>query len=242
MNLLASQRALQSLVRSTSSLGCRDGRAVYRNAYVARLLEALESNFPIASTLQPDSFRAAARAYIDRHPSTFKSIRSIGAELPQTLRDQGEELLADVTAFEWVLAHAFDAADATPLRMDDLASIEPASWPALTFEFHPSMRCVELNSNAAEIARAHFAGTTNLELCAAPRSTWVVWRSGLTPKFRSLDLTETVALATALAGGSFETLCDSLCEMIDATEVPQRAASLLKTWVDAGLVVTHHPR
>ena len=55
---------------------------VYTQAYRLRLTEALASNFPrLHDWVGRDAFAAMAGHYIASHPSHFRSIRWVGAEL-----------------------------------------------------------------------------------------------------------------------------------------------------------------
>ena len=65
---------------------------------------------------------------------------------------------------------------------------------------------------------------------------WLIWRRNLENYFRSLDSEEITALDAALEGCNFAQLCDALSQQLPAEEVPLRAASLIATWLDGGLL------
>ena len=65
---------------------------------------------------------------------------------------------------------------------------------------------------------------------------WLVWRSALENYFRSLDPVEATALDAALRGASFAEICAGLSEHLAEEEIPLRAASLIATWSESGLL------
>jgi hypothetical protein len=63
-----------------------------------------------------------------------------------------------------------------------------------------------------------------------------VWRRDLENYFRSLDPIEATALDAALGGSSFAEICGGLTKHLPEQEVPLRAASLIATWLEGGLL------
>ena len=211
---------------------------VYSQAYRLRLTEALASNFPrLHDWVGPQRFFAICGRYIATHPSHFRSIRWVGAELAACLELScpEEPWLSDLAQWEWALAAAFDAA---ALGESDLAILAPENWPSLRFEFHPSARILRLATNAPALFKALLddEAAPVPSTLHAPRA-WLLWRQALTTRYRSLDHAEDAALAAALSGASFEDVCDALCGKLAHEEVPLRAAGLLKAWIADGLIV-----
>ena len=81
------------------------------------------------------------------HPSVHRSIRWYGGELADFLARsppyEEQPILAEVALLEWTLAEVFERADAGPVARGDYPLLIPA-WAALGFEFHPSLRRLEL--------------------------------------------------------------------------------------------------
>jgi hypothetical protein len=65
---------------------------------------------------------------------------------------------------------------------------------------------------------------------------WLIWRHNLENYFRSLDAVEVTALDAALEGRNFAQVCAALSQQLPDEEVPLRAASLIATWLDGGLL------
>jgi hypothetical protein len=66
---------------------------------------------------------------------------------------------------------------------------------------------------------------------------WLLWRQELTTYFRSLSVTEAKALDAARDGWPFGELCALLCDELGETQAPLQAATLLRGWIDAGLII-----
>jgi hypothetical protein len=65
---------------------------------------------------------------------------------------------------------------------------------------------------------------------------WLIWRPELTTQFRSLDDSEAATLDLMRSGGTFEAMCELLCEWHDPAQVPALAAGTLKQWIADGLL------
>ncbi|MEJ0008524.1 MAG: DNA-binding domain-containing protein [Steroidobacteraceae bacterium] len=209
---------------------------IYTEGYAARLVEVLSETYPaVLAALGPARFARCVRDFARAHPSRFRSARAYGEALSEWLasshtgpRARG---MADLARFEWAVAGAFDAADAPALTPASLAGVEPAQWPTLRFSFSPTVRRLCVSSNC--VAWWKFA-------CAEQprpsrwRSTcvqqWLVWRQELAVFYRPLPLAEMPVLDAALAGQTF----GELCEQVSG---PAAAATLLRGWFDAGLIV-----
>ncbi|HEY0943263.1 MAG TPA: DNA-binding domain-containing protein [Steroidobacter sp.] len=215
--------------------------AIYSEAYRLRLTDALASTLPrLQQLLGKDEFEALAREYIDLSPSCYPSIRWFGDRLPQLLRRSFPEApwLEELASWEWAIAAAFDGANAEPIGADALAAVPPEDWPALRFQFHPTVQCLQMRTNAPVLFKAL---TTETELPEAVTldelQPWLVWREQLKTQFRSLTADENAALEVARSGGTFEALCDSLCDWHKVDAVPAQAASLLKRWVADQMII-----
>jgi hypothetical protein len=54
--------------------------------------------------------------------------------------------------------------------------------------------------------------------------------------FRCLAAPEEDALATALCGETFGSVCATLCAHFREDEAPAEAAAYLRTWIESGLI------
>ncbi|HTD11231.1 MAG TPA: DNA-binding domain-containing protein [Steroidobacteraceae bacterium] len=240
--LLRGSAAVERHVVGSARVPVATRLGVYSGAYRARLAEALQANFPaLAKLLDTADFEALASHYVAAHDSAFFSIRYYGHELPQFLSQHPDytaaPVLAELARWEWTMTSAFDAADATPLEHAALAQFSPQQWPQLRFSWHPSVARLGLSWNVPQLWQAL---TQDAERPAASVNRvpvqWLLWRQQLTTYFRSLAETEARALDAARDGWPFGELCALLCDELGEEQAPLQAATLLRGWVDAGLI------
>lgn len=220
---------------------------IYRNAFRARLTDALRENYPVLQrVLGDDAFDTMALGFIATHPSRHPSIRWFGNELPahlQTLADADElphPALPDLARMEWALSTAFDAADAAPLTVEQLLAVAPKDWPALRFTPHPSLRLTALDWAIEPLWRALSenadAETVPPEPYPHHLLTWRKTGESDQTQWRSVESFEAELLQAALAGAAFSELCE--CAASTQGDVTAAAvAGHLRIWVEAGLLV-----
>lgn len=240
-HVLHGHESIAAAISGTQRVPAAVRLAIYSEAYRLRLTDALAHTLPrLQQLLGKDQFAALAGEYIDLRPSTHASIRWFGDQLPQLLQRSfpGQPWLAELAGWEWAIATAFDAADAEPVGIEALAAVAPEHWPTLQFKFHPSVQLMQMGTNAPVVCKA-LAADACVPECVAfgePRP-WLIWREALKTQYRSLAPAEAAALEAMRAGGSFETLCDTLCTWYDAEAVPMQAAGMLKRWVVEQMIV-----
>jgi hypothetical protein len=232
-HVLNGRGEIEPAIASTESVSIATRLAIYSDAYRLRLIEALESNYPVlAESLGPDDFATLGRQYIDAHPSQHFSIRWFGHRLAEFLQSSKRDAwLIDLTRWEWATANAFDAADATLLANDDLARVTPDAWPTLQFATHPSLQRLQLRTNIVALVKAAVAEQPLPVPIHAETTEWCVWRENLNVRYRSLDAIEALAIDAVISGNHFGALCEQLAAHAPVDEVPMRAASYLKQWI-----------
>src|SRR5262249_47681022 len=156
-------------------------------------------------------FVSACRAYIDVTPSKFRNLRWYGDGLAEYLRLNSpwrkRRILHELALFEWTLTLAFDAPDATVTRFEALARLPEQSWPVLGFVLHPSVRFIDLRSNAPSLRKAvDTESPLPKPALARKEMTWLIWRKALNAHFRSLSAEESWALKAVKEGGNFAAL------------------------------------
>jgi hypothetical protein len=221
--------------------GVQGHMAIYTNAYRGRLREALADNYPVLyRALGDDAFRELAGAYLEAHPSHFRSIRWFGDQLVDFIAAGPgvvpHPALLDVARLDWAMRGAFDAADATPLSFDDLAGIAPERWPELRFRLCPSFRLLALDWGIE--ALWHALNEDENAQTAEPQPNahaMIVWRAGLELRWRTLAGEEAAALSALQAGADFAAVCAAAEEAggCDAVSV----AGLLGQWIGEGLLM-----
>lgn len=254
LQLADQQRRLADAVRlqhdpqGVLAVPVEPGLAVYRNAYSARLLAALNDNYTVlARAMGDEDFERLGRAYIDAHPSRHPSIRWFGHELAAFMAEADDSLVGhasfiDFARMDWALRDAFDALDAPLLMPEHLAALPSEGWAALVLHLHPSVRRVELAwaiEPAWRVLRAWEPGDEQAEL---PEPTphahsLLVWREELDTRWRSLEPLEAALLDAVAAGQPFEQLCEvAAAQLADAGAAASSVITLLRQWLDDGLL------
>ncbi|HQU15882.1 MAG TPA: DNA-binding domain-containing protein [Gammaproteobacteria bacterium] len=219
---------------------------VYGEAYALRLLEALESDYPVLRAVVGEGgFEALGRRYIVGHPSHHFSIRWFGGDLARLLRDAGlgeRPWLAELAAFEWAMTEVFDAADAPTLVVEEMAAVPPEQWPGMRLIVHPSLRRLDLRWDVTRVWKAVKADEPPpVPVRTTKPVAWVLWRRDLTNYFRSLPEDAAWALDAVRDGATFSDLCQGVCEWVAEADAPLQAAGLLKGWVTDGLISRVEP-
>lgn len=228
-------------VESTPKVPAATRLAIYSTAYRLRLTDALASTLPrLQQLLGAEEFARLANEYIDLCPSSFTSIRWFGDRMPPLVERsfRQQPWIAELARWEWAIASSFDATDAEPIGVDTLGAVAPEHWPALQFEFHPSVQLMRMKTNAPMLFKALADDTPPPEGVKLDEpQAWLIWRESLKTQYRSLGVDEAAALEHARTGGTFETLCDTLCQWHEPAAVPMQAAGMLKRWVLDQMIV-----
>jgi hypothetical protein len=236
-------RTAEQHVVGTARVPVATRLSIYGGAYVSRLTDALASNYPaLAGLLGEEDFRQLGQAYVRTHESSYFSIRYYGEGLAAFLATHAAyaqvPVLEELARWEWVMRAVFDAADAACLTHEMLQQTRPEEWAQLRFVWHPSVTRLDLNWNVPQLWRAltDEAPQPGLEFHEEAEG-WLLWREDLTTYFRSLTGIERIAFDAARNGWPFGELCELLCEQVGAAQAPAQAASLLRGWIESGLII-----
>jgi hypothetical protein len=241
--LLNEPSSIRSAVIDAPPLPVQERLDIYRNAYRIRLIDALDDTYSVLHKLLGDeTFAALGEMFVAAHPSVHRSIRCYGSELANFMSKCPpfceQPILSEVARFEWMLAEVFDAPDAAALGRAALEAVAPQAWPELTFRLHPSVRRMTLAWNTASVWQSANGDQEPPQPQPAPQPVqWLLWRQDLKNYFRSLDASENSALDAALRGLSFADLCAAMTDSLSEEEIPLRAATLIGTWADSGIIV-----
>ena len=246
--LLVGSDAFQTAVRDTTKADRITLLGVYRDGYALRLIEVLTSDYPgLMAMAGPADFDHVARAYIAAHPSRHPSVRWFGKGLAdfmsRTPPYDKAPAAAEMARFEWALGEAFDSPDVTPIAADALMALPPEAWETLAFTALPSLRRFTFAFEVAQAwQRRDEVEPGNLEIARATEPvTWVIWRPERISNFRSLETDEAAMLDALVAGRTFPDLCEAVAPFSGDDQAPARAAGLLRTWVEAGMIASFRP-
>jgi hypothetical protein len=245
MNILAVQQQFCSyLLDGSVALAHqfdRDGAAglaVYHNAYRMQLVACLRDTFErVWAWLGDDAFSAAARAHIASNPPRSWTLADYGAEFSQTLHTlyPRDPECAELAALDWHLRRAFDGGDSTAV---DAGLLEGIDWERAVFRFVPTLRILPVVTNCGAIWSAIAAGNTPPASAPLPAPAAIrIWRSGLSPRFCTIDAIEHSSIELAQSGASFAAVCNALAEKGgDAAKAAENAGRLLAAWLQDGVL------
>lgn len=213
------------------------GLAVYRHAYRAQLIASLRDTFEKTwAWLGDEAFDKAARHHVENHAPKSWTLNEYGADFIQSLRTlyPGDPEVPDLAWLDWTLRRAFDGPDADAIKPEALAQVD---WDNAVLIFVPTLTMGEVVTNCAAIwgALAEEITPPAAERLTAP-ATIRIWRSGLTPKYRTIENFEQRALTLAMAGSSFADLCALLVEDGDTDRAAQNVGAVLAVWLQDGLI------
>jgi hypothetical protein len=243
MSLARLQQCMQGAITAGGQppalAGNARGLQVYRTAWRARLIEALRSNYPVLHrVLGDEAFNALADDYLRAHPSAKRSIRWFGDALPGYLRTHIDTMahpaVADLAHMEWAICLAFDAADHVPLRIEHLASVAPEAWPTLRFALQPGFALLDLAWSVAPVWRELSEADEPDHPVAPPEAldnTILVWRQGLSPRWRSVAPLEADLLRAIDAGEDFGELCTRAVTAVGEADAAATVVGHLQQWV-----------
>lgn len=241
-HLLSADEKFSQDIVSTTTTPADIRLAIYSNAYRSRLVDALAISYPVLkSFLGCEEYESLAHLYIAAKPSSFQSLRWFGGELAEFLSTSSDyrqfPYLAELAKIEWSMTLVFDAANSYVVKLAEMTDIPPTAWATMTLQAHPSVYLVNLSWNVVQIWQTITRDQTLIDpIKTETPVSWVFWRKDVTNHFCSLTEDEGWAVSALLNGLTFGEICAGLCQWVDESAAPLRAASLLKGWIDAGLI------
>ncbi len=206
---------------------------IYADAYLARLVEVLTSDYAAVSALAGcGAFHELARRYLAAHPSKSFTLSVLGRHFPDWIAGadgiERRELLADIARVELAITRTFDAPRESALRPADMAALPPEVLADPRPRLIAALELLDLRHSANAIVRAlrNDGDLPSLDPARTYTLVWrkddVVWRRDLAPA--------AFALLDALAGRS------SLADAIAAAERAHTGAAadladLVPRWI-----------
>jgi len=207
--------------------------AIYSSGYVARLVEALENDYPaIRRILGEGPFGSLTARYVRRFPPRSFDIGRAGERLSTFLEDDplASELrfLPDLARYEWSLAEAFVAADSVPLAWSELAALGPEAVADATFRLRPGTTLIRSSWPLLALWGAKDLADQDVSiLLEGSPSTVLVHRNGLEVRQRLVGEADTRFLEAASHGQRLSELLRGAADETEAAELVER----LRLWV-----------
>ena len=215
---------------------------VYQNAYRLRLVEILGHDFAkLQEYLGDDEFARMGNAYVDAHPSDHPNARWFSRHLPEFLKKTWpwarKAELHDLAVLEKALNDSFDAPEAPFVTHAGLAALDPSLFGDVMLTIHPSACRFKVTTNVTSL-------WASMKCEQRPPAAQVlkepmeimVWRQGISARFRMLGAEEAMAVDEAANGVPFGVLCEMIAVMDDPDTAAMRAASYLRGWIEAEIV------
>jgi hypothetical protein len=158
--LLAPDRPTPACLAGPNGKAAAKRYNVYRNNVTVSLIDALADIFPATQRITgPGFFRAMVRFHVRETPPTSPLLFEYGRDFPDFIaryeHAEGMPWLADVARIERAWLDAYHAADAPPLKPQDLAMIAPGRLAETVFRPHPATRIVRSPFPAVTIFAAN---------------------------------------------------------------------------------------
>ncbi|MDN3646485.1 DNA-binding domain-containing protein [Pontixanthobacter aestiaquae] len=222
------------------------GMDIYRNAYRARLVDALRDTYErTAKWVGEDAYRQAAAHHVITHPPKSWTLDHAADGFPDTLRElfTNNPEVAELGWLEWAMHQAFVAADAEPIDAakfgEVAASFAEEDWAHMRLTFLPGTVQLRIAHDIGKLWRAlgeEDAETPDFALEHAHHC--VVWREGFKPVFMQVEQHEGRALEMMRGGASYGEMCEALVEMLGEEEAVAQAGAMLGRWLHNGLIAS----
>ncbi|MEP6821367.1 MAG: DNA-binding domain-containing protein [Chthoniobacterales bacterium] len=139
----------ESFIKPNDRLSSFERLEIYNRVYWFRVLDCLYDDYPgVRAIVGETKFMDLATAYLAKYPSASFTLRNLGSRLEQFLREEpqwiapNEELVLDMTRFEWAQVVAFDDAALPKITSDEVLDTPPAK---LRLGLQPYLSLLALN-------------------------------------------------------------------------------------------------
>ena len=168
--------------------------AVYRNNVQSSLVNALADSYPVAMQLVGEAFfRAMAAIFVQGQPPRSPLMSRYGEDFADFIAAFepacSVPYLADIARLEHLRTRAYHAADAEPVRPEQITAAlnAPQVLSELRFELHPSLHLLDSAYAVVAIWAAHQQETTLAGIDITREQHALVLRNGLEVEVFALE-------------------------------------------------------
>lgn len=236
---LVSKQQFPQLVLPSRTLNSFQRIGIYRDMYLARLREALASDYPaLLHYMGDDAFTQLVVNYVQKFPSQSYTLNRLGDRLPIFIRSlrglRRREFLYDLARLELAISEVFDAAESPALKPKPLLNVSLEAWEETRLKPIEGFRLLEFQYPVNAYLQSFRDGSPHPSL--RRKSNWVViFRKNY--KVKRLDLTrQAYDLLKSLASGKPMGKALSLSLSRHPTKVSEvQLYSWFREWVANGL-------
>jgi hypothetical protein len=236
----------RTVVSASGRLSPVERLEIYREQFWLRHTSSLVEDFPGTSgILGQETWQTLIEGYLDAHPPQSYTLRDLGLRLPEYVASQHwlpeHALCCDMARLELAYLEIFDAADAAPLNVAQLAEIPEEAWERAHLVLHPALRLLAVDYPVATLRKQLFQAQTSGEKIPIPpgaRQYLVLYRRDLTMFHEQLD-----AGAYALLGALARRVALVPACVQAQAEMPEEAASIVENvgawcqaWTASGFI------
>ena len=228
-----------AVVRPSATLSAPERVDVYHDMYLARMQEALHSDYPgLARFLGPAEWERLVAAYVHAHPSRSYTLNVLGRRLPdfvRTARVRRPAFCHDLARLEWAVSEVFDAEEDRPLSERDVTSVAPEEWERARLVPVAALRLLVLDHDAGALLDALRENGRRLPPVRRRRSRVVVYRRSYAVFRREQEAPAFALLADLVAGVR---VGDAVARALARPRFRLRAADafrLFREWASMGL-------
>lgn len=122
------------------------GLKAHANTVSHARLVALESAYPkLHEHMGHEPFHTISRDYIEQDHILTLDMNNIAADFPDFLAKRGfSETEVDLARIEWAWIKGYHSAEAQPLALNDITTLDEAGLLGLGISAHPAMRLIKL--------------------------------------------------------------------------------------------------
>jgi hypothetical protein len=226
---------------------------IYRNAYRARLVDALRETFPRTARWVGDAaFAQAAAHHVISFPPSSWTLDAVGEGFEQTLAMlfANDPEVSELAWLEWAMHLCFVSYDATPLDAAGFTGVtvgfEDDDWVNMRLRFMPGTQQADVAHRIDTLWRAlaETAEDTNgsnealsVDFSSDERLACIVWRQAFTPALLPVSAIEGRALALMLEDAGYGELCEMLVDELGEEAAANEAGAMLGRWLNHGMIV-----
>jgi hypothetical protein len=234
---------LEKVILPSKNLSSHERIGIYADMYFLRLVDCMAGDFDgCVYALGRDRFDELARAYITAHPSTNYSLNVFSRHFSAFLLNEvpdllNREFLSDLARLEWAVQEIFEEKNVTPVTVDQLLAVPPATWENARIKFIPALRLQEFSFPVNRFLQAVY--NESEPGLPARRKTWLrVYRRGFRVWRASVDRNQFKLLSALVSGKTLSDALDDYVRKAGESE-PEAAAAVgewFKEWAADGMI------